>query len=310
MAALLGISSIVWIVIIAVPEGWHEMNLLWLVKLRIGLYQINVEKDVVAHGAVLLASLAGVKVPKWADDLLTSSHSLRDMQDRFCTGVIPVLGSACDDFKSLYWGSTLMIVFTSINVVLHWLALGMLLNFFHANATQMGFNVIRITLIFIPMLACLATMIYGIMAAGFGDMDGIHWGPCYFIAMILCLLSFIPLTVFQVCIVPMAEKLINCKMDVKAARELEADQGMRQSMNHHGSHGGKGGPPQNVQMSSYPQQQQGGYGGGPNHGWPPPNQGYGQQPGYGGPPQGGYGGPPQGGYGGPPQGGYGGGYQY
>lgn len=257
-AAILLLFSFIWFVLLVVPSGWHRTWVCHTLQLETGLYKVYVEnryplinKNISDPGewnsrdCAITNNLQRIRI-------LTMPHGnygFGTMETYLCSSYNPL----CAGWGPLYYGSSILLFLGILIIISHWCAAGFICSFFHSKGTEGGRKAIRIFLILNPSLALLGILQYFLLSKGFGDYDqSINYGPSFFFAILLTLLSNIPLIVFETTVNKKAKMISDQHTDVKAQREFEFDQQLMARNSQMGSPGAYGGQPAYGQQAPYP----------------------------------------------------------
>lgn len=283
---LCGVLSLITLICILVPGGWHISHVHWIVEFHTSLYHVTVVKGLGAEllGLVLkgLASLSSKSKKKMdgisfldGSDKSLGTFGLQDMATRICAIPNPY----CDDWYALVAGSYIMLFMGILAILMYWLAAGFLYYFWTNTATGAGRVSIRTFLILAPSLKWLGMLIYLLCSMNFGDTQKVvmlgplpvpggqqplMYGAAFFFMVFATVLSIAPLLIFELCINHGSQIQVWDQRELKGQLAEEAYR-------------------QNIELGSYDQSYgQGGYQQNPQGGFMPPSPvfqpGYGQQP--------------------------------
>jgi hypothetical protein len=306
------IFSLIWIIILAVPAGWHNSHVYYILRFETSLYHVTVKKGAALEIASLVNKAIGPKMKgldKLVDTMSSGTYGLVEMKERM--SIIP--GDYYNSWQSLVFASYLMMFMGICVVIFYWLAAGFLFVFWSSQPTETGRKCGRLFLIVVPTCASIGMLLYFAMTVGFGDAGSeIDYGAAFICGCAMVVCSFVPLLVYELfvnhhAVVQVYEARLkkDGMVDYKSEmRNTNYGSMQRQSMANtmgqqphmaaqSGYGGGPGpgygfGPPQHPSAAPYYPQQS------PSYGQQPPSYGqqrppYGAQPGYGGA-QPGYGG--------------------
>lgn len=181
-AGLCVVFSLIWITILAAPLKWHVTSVSSLtLRFETGLYQTIVTKDT----AKKATSFSGIQVSP-------GTFGLQELKDKLCT----YKNSHCDAFEQLHFASWGMLAMGALIVLSLWASAGFLMYFWHNDATAKTLGLSRNFIILNPVLSVLAIVMYILLARNFGE--SLSYGPGFFLAIAVSVLSFVPLVMFEV----------------------------------------------------------------------------------------------------------------
>lgn len=204
VVALCGLFSILWIVCLVVPSGWHVSTVLFTMRFETCLYQVHIEKNPMNAEIeqLIQKKYSRLEVLKeFAQEMTSGTFGLQEIQSRIC-GVGP--SSYCDQWSRLVFCSWAMMFCGICIVIFYWLAAGFLAYFWNANPTTFSLKCSRTCLILTPCFAFIGLALYFAMTLEFGDSedkDGketpVDYGAAFFLCVTMVVSSAIPIAIFE-----------------------------------------------------------------------------------------------------------------
>eukprot|EP00746_Dinoflagellata_sp_MGD_P135557 gnl/MRDRNA2_/MRDRNA2_69605_c0_seq1.p1 gnl/MRDRNA2_/MRDRNA2_69605_c0~~gnl/MRDRNA2_/MRDRNA2_69605_c0_seq1.p1 ORF type:complete len:328 (-),score=21.35 gnl/MRDRNA2_/MRDRNA2_69605_c0_seq1:115-1098(-) len=312
--ALTGVASVLWIIILCIPAGWHDKH--WLAwTFTLNLRTVYVQKSML--GAVAEAGIRAVTPKAFMAkiDTITSvfghgDDTIEYYRGQFCSidGITRMLGAdSCTPWEHLYYGSWIMIFTGIITIMLLATGVGFQYHYLNNSARVKYRTFAAGFLLAAPIVAFLGMIIYTCLTFSFrnwmsgwvpGRTETVTYGMTWFMTWFVCILTCLPGVISGTCAKEGTREMIHeanherRKMDqynAEAQQHLSPNMEMTQMSDPYGSQQQYGQQPGGYRASQqgYPQQ---GYGQQPggresyqqygSYPQPPSQQGYGHQPQY------------------------------
>eukprot|EP00929_Paragymnodinium_shiwhaense_P068878 TRINITY_DN34728_c0_g1_i1.p1 TRINITY_DN34728_c0_g1~~TRINITY_DN34728_c0_g1_i1.p1 ORF type:complete len:332 (-),score=43.95 TRINITY_DN34728_c0_g1_i1:76-1071(-) len=204
VCAVNALLSLCWLVVIAVPTGWHN-NTHYLSYFYVGLYQAQFEQPPAAQMTSWIAGRISANLQRAMDSFSTGSASLTDARERACT-LANVLPEWCNVWIHLQWCGFFMIMFGITTIICYGLSAGFTWYYWYVKPKEVTRHWNRAFQLMAPLLALVGVGTYASFTYNFGTALGSFssqtsstFGVAFYFAVWLCVLGWIPLIIDSMC---------------------------------------------------------------------------------------------------------------